>query len=380
MDLDALYRKLEFATFSQREQIAVEIVRDTPREELAPLVRALEHPTANVRLGVIEIFRRAAYRESLRRLLAHAQASDGDDRVFSARAIADLAEPGDGFLLDAARGWATSNDAFLAAHGTRLVELLTRVKVPSGTAQITARQAESLDKLVVRLFTAVKGSERMALVEQIEQRGAGALAAAAKVVFAKGNDALVAYISRALIRNAGSLAAPEKLIPLLESARRRLDNAPIADAAIDDALLALGGVAMSPQLLARIGDMDKPQVDAVVGRLGERTATEVALHVPVLLDALGRKPALWSSIGPALAYAAAEVRETTRKELRDHVERVFDELRRAKSLPPTTLVSATWVFAKIAEAGEALPRQLRLALDRLAVAEASRALAALASR
>jgi len=89
MDLDALYRKLEFASFSQREQIAADIVRDVARDELGPLVRGLEHPHPSVRLGVIEILRRATYREGLRKLLAHAQAHEGDDRVFAVRALSN---------------------------------------------------------------------------------------------------------------------------------------------------------------------------------------------------------------------------------------------------------------------------------------------------
>ena len=88
MDLEALYRKLEFASFSQREQIAADTVRDVPRDELAPLVRGLEHPHLGVRLGVIEVFRRAGYREALRKLLAHALGNAGDDRIFAVRALA----------------------------------------------------------------------------------------------------------------------------------------------------------------------------------------------------------------------------------------------------------------------------------------------------
>lgn len=390
MDLEALYRKLELSSFSQREQIAAEVVRDTQRDELAPLVRGLEHPHAGVRLGVIEIFRRATYREALRKLLAHALAHDGDDRVFAVRAIAQLAEPGDDFLAEPARRWLASGETFLAPHAEKLAGILAlpRIRPPAASAPVPAPvpdpaprgDSAPLDRLVVALFTAVKGSERIALVEQIERRGPQALAAAAKLAFAKGNEHVVAYLARAVIRNASSLPAPDQLMPLLEAARRRLGQAPIANAALDDALLALGGVTLAPALLARIGEMDHAQVDAIVLRLAESAPAEVALHVPVLLDALARRPALWSSLGPVLVFAAGHLRESTRADLRRLTALVVDDVRRGKALPPITLASMTWLLAKLGERGEPLPRQLRIALDRLAVPEAARALCALCQR
>ena len=395
MDLDALYRKLEFASFSQREQIAADIVRDVARDELGPLVRGLEHPHPSVRLGVIEILRRATYREGLRKLLAHAQAHEGDDRVFAVRALSQMAEPGDDFLVEPVKKWLASGEPFLEPHANKLADTLAMARIrppaaprpapPPAAAPVApvaheVSAPDSLDKLVVSLFSAVRGAERIALVEQIERRGPQALVAAAKLTFTKGNEHLVAYMCRAVIRQASTLPAPEKLIPLLEAARKRLGRAPIANAAIDDTLLALGGLTLSPALLSRIGEMERPQVDALVVRLAEREPAEVALHVPTLLDALARKPALWSSLGPALVYAAAHVRESTRAELRRLTELVIDDLRHDKTLPPITLASATWVLAKICERGEALPRQLRVALDRVAVPEAATALCALCAR
>lgn len=378
MDLEALYRKLEFSSFSQREQIAADVVRHTARDEMAPLVRGLEHPNPSVRLGVIEILRRATYREGLRKLLAHALVHDGDERVFAVRALSQLAQPGDDFLADAAKQWLAANEPFLAPHATKLADVLALPRIRPPETKSTS--PDSLDKLVVALFTAVKSAERIALVEQIEQRGPHALVAAAKITFAKGNEHLVAYMARAVIRHAPALTEPAQLIPLLEKARKRLGVAPIAHAAIDDALLALGGLTFSPALLSRLSEMDKSQVAAVVVQLVEKPAADVALHVPALLDALANKPALWSSLGPGLVYAAGHVRESTRVELRRLTELVIDELRHDRLLPPVTIVSAAHVLAKIGERGEALPKQLRVALDRLAAPEAAAALTALCSR
>lgn len=390
-DPSALYRKLEVASFLQREQIADEVVRETPPDELGSLVCGLEHPHQGVRLGVIEILRRADHRPSLRKLLEHAQAFDGDDRVFAMRAMAQLAQPGDDFLADPIKRWLASGDPFIEPHATKLAGILAPSRArraespaPAAPTAIEPRtdtpSGDSLDKLVVRLFAAAKGSERIALIEAIEARGSQALFAAAKLTFQKGNADLVALICRAVIRRASTLPSPEQLLPFLEAARTRLGNAPITNAAIDDALLALGGLAPSPALLARLGDLAPPQLDALARRLCERPPGEVALHVPNLLDALANKPALWSSLGPALAHAAPQVRESTRAELRKLTELVLDDLRKPRPLPPVTITSACWVLAQTSERGEPLPRQLRLALDRLVSADAARALCALCAR
>lgn len=377
-DLETLYRKLELASFSQRQQIASEVVRDSGGD-IAPFLKGLGHPHRAVRLGIIDIVQRAGYRDALRALLEHATDHDGDDRVFAVRALADLARTGDDFLVEPAKRWMASGDPYLEPHGARLVALLR----PSTTTPDTPAApptGASLDKLVVQLFTAVKGADRIAALEKIEQRGPQALVAAAKLTLQKGNEALVAYICRALIRQAPRLSSPDTLAPLLESARRRLGDAPIAHAAIDDALVAVLGSRLTPALLARVVEMDRVQLESLVMRLIDADASEVALHVPTLLDALAQRPSLWSTLGPALVYAAPSVRESARVELHRQCGLVVDELRRSKELPPVTVVSVAWVLAKTAEPGEPLPFHLRLALDRIAVAEASVALVALCER
>jgi S1-C subfamily serine protease len=413
VDLGVLYRQLEGATFTQREQIADEVARSTSPDELGPLVRGLDHPQPRVRLGVIEILRRANFRPALRPLLEHARRFDGDDQVFALRALAQLARPGDDFLSAAVQGWLRSSDPFIAAHAAKLAGVLAGrdpaarparppsappVRPPSAPARppsapsarpssAPARHdasepgaSESLDKLMVRLFDAATGPERIALVEAIERRGIKALVAAAKLTLRKGNADLVAYMCRALIRAAAALPAPEGLPPLLEAARARLGGAPIANAAIDDALLALAGVALSPRLMSRLAELDDAQVDLLVERLAAHPAGEVALHVPAMLPALAARPALWSRIGPALARAAPHVRESARVDLRRLTELVVDDLRQGKILSPVTVTSACRVLARIAEPGEALSAQLRAALERLASADAVGALCALCAR
>jgi hypothetical protein len=375
IELEGLYRKLEHATFSQREQLAEEVARATPHDELAPIVRGLGHPLPNIRLGVIEVLRRAGYREAMRKLLEHAHHHDGDDRVFALRALAQLAEPGDDFLAAAVAAWLRSPDPFVAAHASRLASILELPAV--GVTPPRAQVEPKLERLAVDLFAATTARDRIALVDAIERRGPQAVFGVAKLVLQKGNEGLVALLCRAVIRHAVALPTPEKLTPLLEAARRRFGESPVARDAIDDAVLALGGVA---PLMARLVELDAHQLDDLVARLCAAPAADVALHAPALIDAIGRAPALWSSLGPALAHVAAEVRESARAELRAHAQRVIDELRKDRPLSPVTIVAATWVLARTCDPGEPLSRHLKHALDRLATVEAARALCALCAR
>jgi hypothetical protein len=357
VDPEAVYRKLEFAQFSQREQIADEVVRDAP-EMIGTLVRGLEHPHENVRLGVIEILRRANYRESLRKLLAHARSREGDERVFAMRAIAEMVQPGDDFLLESANGWLRWGDPFVTVHATKIKSTLTAKAITrTKSAAGGAAPAEKLDKIVIRLFSAKLGPERIELINQIEQRGPQALAAAAKLTFNKGNADLVALMCRAVIRQVRSLPDAAALVAVLEQTRKRLAGGifdePIVNAAIDDALIALAGVNLSPAVISRLSDVDQPQLDALVARFMEQPPSKVALEVPKLLDALARKPQLWASLGPVLAYTATHVRESTKVELRKATELVIDDLRAGKPLPPVTVVSALGFACREARRGAA---------------------------
>src|SRR5690606_13325303 len=138
---------------------------------------------------------------------------------------------------------------------------------------------ESLDKLVARLLSAVKGAERVERIEAIERRGPAALLPAARLTLQKGNADLVAHLCRAVVPGGSSLPSPAQLLPLLQAARARLGRAPVTIAAIEAAPPALGGLAPAPALLARHRELDPAQLDALARRLCERPPDEVALHV-----------------------------------------------------------------------------------------------------
>ncbi len=381
IDLSDLYRRLERATFSRRAELAAEVAAAAGPTELDGLARGLAHPHPAVRLGVIEVLRLAGHRGAVGALLAHARAHQGDDRVFALRALADLAQPGDATLLEAARGWLATSDPFVAAQAARLVAAVSAT--PAATASPgrgpAPTAAAMLERMIVAAFAATTTTDRLARVAELEASGPLALAGAARLVLKRGDADLVAYVARALIRQAPGLATPEALVPLLEAARARVGGAPATDAAIDDAVRALAGPT-SPAVLARVGELDDAQRDDLVARLCARPPEEAARAIPALLAALGRAPERWSSLGPALAHGAAHVRPGTRAELRQAGERVIDQLRAGEPVPAATVVAVTWVLARVSEPGEPLPTQLAHALDRVGTAAAARALAALCVR
>jgi S1-C subfamily serine protease len=236
-----------------------------------------------------------------------------------------------------------------------------------------------LEQLVIALFNAAKTTDRLARIAELEARGPQALAGAARVVLRRGDVDLVALIARALIRHAEAVPSPDTLVPLIDAARKRLGSMPATDAALDDAVTALAGP-LAPQVLARLDALDRVQLDALAARLCRRAPEEVALHLAPLLESVSRSPARWSSLGPALVHAAPHVRPSVRSELRHVADRVIDQLRKGESTHAVAVVSVTWVLARIAEPGEALPVQLDRALDRLSSAEAAQARAALCAR
>lgn len=401
------------ASFAKRAELAAQAARALSSEQLAELARHLAHPERSVRLGVMEVLALANHRDSLDRLASHARARDGDDRVFAIRALASLARPGDAQLVAATQRWLRSSEPFVVAQARALAGALgidadADRGAQAGTAEhpAQARRAEPsepsgreraapsepverghgepgerLDRLVASLLAAQRDAERAAMVSAIEQRGPEALVAATRVILRRAEADAVAFACRALIRQAQApvvIAAHDQLVPPLEAARVRLARSPVACAAIEDALLAID--CWSPAVLARLGEMDRTQVDELATDLLARPAPEVALRAPALLDALDGNAALWPVLGPVLARAAPHLRDTAAERARRAALGMLAELRRGTALAPITLVSLCWILARTCEPGEPLPRPLQLALERLAVGEAARAWCALCLR
>ncbi|HVK78766.1 MAG TPA: serine protease [Kofleriaceae bacterium] len=376
-----LFQKLDQASFSAREQLAEEIARRATPAQLVALSRALEHPSQRVRLGVIEVLRRATHRASTPLLFRHAQAHDGDERVFAIRALVHLAQPGDDWLAPAARGWLVSGDPFVEAHAAQLARVLALAPPAADVGERGEPAGDArLELLVSTLLTARTHAERDAAVGELERRGPAPLAAAARVILPKGGADVVALVCRALIRQRAALPGTDRLIPRLEAAGVRLRASPIACAAIDDALLAIGGVAGAPSLLTRLAELDPGPLAAVIADLRAIPAPELALHASPVLDALERDRARWPALGPVLVHAAPHLRGTERDRLRRLADVLVADLRGGQASAPGALATLARVLAQVGERGAPLPRPLRVALERLATAEAAHALCALCAR
>lgn len=371
MELERLFRQFDGASFAQRAQLAAEAAAAATPAELDLALDGLTHAAPTVRLGVIELMRAAGHRGAVARLHAHARAHAGDERVFAVRALADLAQPGDEPLRADAEAWARGGDAFVAAHGARLLAALGPGDGPARGG--LARDAEAL-------FAAPRTRERIERLAAIEARGPVAVAAIARLALAKGPADLVALVARALIRHAAALPEPATLVPLLEAARRRVGADPTAVVALDDAALALGGLDQVGRLVARLGELTPPTVEALAALLAAQPPATIALHAPGLIAALSGRPALWSALGPPLALAAPVLRASAAAELRPCVDRVVAELRAGRELSPITVVSAARALAALALPGEPLPTHLRRALEAVPALAAAQALVALCAR
>jgi S1-C subfamily serine protease len=388
VDVPSLIRQLELADFVSRQTLAQTAAAALGPGQLSDVIRLLGHPVEKVRLGAIEVLGRAG-RDSLAALLGHAQQRTGDDRVFAIRALVHLARPGDEVLHGPARAWLVHQDHFVQAQGRLLARALAlpgeAVPAPApavAPAPVVQADTETLATLTAALLTARTDSERITLVTALERRGPPDLAASARRALPAGNGDVVALICRALIRQARALPAQVRaeLVPLLETARRRFGDWPMALAALDDALIAFEGDTLSTALVLRLGQNAPAQLEGVLRRLHDQPVEQLALQAPVLIGALAQRPALWSALGPLLVDAAPHLREGARAELRARCEAALDELRRGRALDTLPLLSLCWILAQIAEPGWPLCRQLREAVERLGLTEGHRALCALCGR
>jgi hypothetical protein len=391
VDVPSLIRQLELADFASRQALAQAAAAALSPEQLPDVIRLLLHPLEKVRLGAIEVLCRVG-RDSLPALLGHAQQRTGDDRVFAIRALVHLARPGDETLHAPARAWLVHQDQFVQAQGRLLARALAlpldaaapvaAVAVAPAPAPAPALAAETRDTLTAALLAARTDSERITLVSALERRGPADLAIAARRALPAGNGDVVTLVCRALIRQARALSGEIRaaLVPLLEAARNRFADWPLALAALDDALIAFEGDTLSTGFILRLAQNDRAQLEGVLRRLHDQPVAELALQAPVLLGALAQRPALWSALGPLLVDAAPLLREGARAELRARCETALDELRRGKPLDTLPLLSLCWILAQVAERGWPLCRQLREALERLSLAEGHRALCALCAR
>jgi hypothetical protein len=395
VDLPSLIRQLELADFASRQTLAQAAAAALSAEQLPDVTRLLAHPLEKVRLGAIEVLCRTG-RVSLPALLGHAQQRTGDDRVFAIRALVHLAQPGDETLHAPARAWLAHGDHFVQAQARLLARALAlsvdAVPAPAAPAAVVTVRgpvqppgADTVDTLTAGLLAARTDGERIALVSALERRGPLDLAAAAQRALPAGNGDVVALVCRALIRQARALPGGTRaaLVPLLETARTRFADWPLALAAVDDGLIAFGGETLSTEFLLRLARNDPTQLEGVLRRLHDGAVAELARQAPALLGALAQRPALWSALGPLLVDAAPHLREGARAELRARCDAALDELRRGKPLDTLTLLSLCWILAHIVERGWPLCRQLREALEaleRLSLAEGHRAFAALCGR
>jgi hypothetical protein len=392
VDVPSLIRQLELADFASRQTLAQAAAAALSAEQLPEVTRLLAHPHEKVRLGAIEVLCRAG-RESLAALLHHAQQRTGDDRVFAIRALVHLARPGDEALYGSARAWLGHDDHFVQAQARLLARALA---LPGDAVPVAAAApvvapapvpaappvADTLATLTAALLAARTDGERIALVSALERRGHADLAVAAQRALPSGNGDVVALVCRALIRQNRGLPAGIRaaLVPLLEAARTRFADWPLALAALDDGLIAFGGDTLSTGFILRLAQNDRPQLEGVLRRLHDQPVAELALQAPVLLDALAQRPALWSALGPLLVDASPHLREGARAELRARCDDALDELRRGKPVDTLSLLSLCWILAHIVERGWPLCRQLREAVERLSLAEGHRALCALCAR
>lgn len=342
MELQRLISMLERATFQERQAVAAAAARTATPASLRQIARLLVHPHQPVRLGAIEILAATRFRPALDLLVEASLERDGDERVFAARAVAHLAEPGDRERLEpVARAWLAVDDALLHVHAGSLLATLAgdpaapsadgdaapaepAAAVPAGLTsadravrnEAIARACANLGEPGPILAGALLGCRhpgaRLDLVTALEGLGAERLAAAAPRLLDQADGDVVALLARALRRHLPGLAGGRLALlrPALDRARRRQGSHAMAREALDECLLAAPDQAAIAALASRVDTLAPATARGLAERLAALPAARRQEHMPALIAALGRMPrrallfcdilrSAWPQLGPS---------------------------------------------------------------------------------
>jgi S1-C subfamily serine protease len=411
MDLTKLTAQLELASsFADRQTLVAAAVQEVSPPELKEIARLLNHRAENVRLGAIEILEAAKFRPVLPILATATQKRHGQERVFAARAVARLAEPGDRATLEpVARDWLASKDELMQVHAHALLAALgapapaerapaalatpaARPAAPASTSPgsepplpgfgVTAPDRATRTRAIAHTL-AQPGAERSFIQGMLDSKhpgvrvdllqalvglGAERLAQAAPALLDAGDGDVVALVARALGPHIASLDAA-LLPPLrdaLESARRRLrahDGNGLAIAAIDECLLAAQADSAIELLAAKVDTLAVETVRRVAAHIQALPEERRRPFLPKLLDALEHAPRRALLFAEVLCQAWPTLRPPRREALR----RVLAEAGQAelpRGLPGDALAAIGALYAVALERGDTAPAAVLVALDR----------------
>jgi S1-C subfamily serine protease len=412
MDLTKLTAQLELASsFADRQALVAAAVQEVSPPEHKEIARLLNHRAENVRLGAIEILEATRFRPVLPILAAATQKRRGQERVFAARAVARLAEPGDRATLEPlAREWLASKDELMHVHAHALLAALgapapeERAPValarpaaapaasppPSASAGepplpgfgITAPDRATRTRAIATTL-AQPGAERsfiqgmldskhpgvrVDLLQALVSLGAERLAQAAPALLEAGDGDVVALVARALSPHIAALDAA-RLPPLrdaLDSARRRLrshDGNGLAIAAIDECLLAAQADSAIELLAAKVDTLAVETVRRVAAHIQALPEERRRPFLPRLLDAFEHAPRRALLFADVLREAWPTLRPPRREALR----RILAEAGAAElpsGLPGDALAAIGALYATVLERGHEAPAAVLVALDR----------------
>jgi S1-C subfamily serine protease len=417
MDLTKLTAQLELASsFAERQKLVAAAAQEATPIELKEIARLLNHRVENVRLGAIEILEATRFRPVLSILAAASQKRRGTERVFAARAVARLAEPGDRAELEpVAQAWLASKDELLQLHAHALLAALG-APVPAGNpaaaGQATAAPATASGAVPGHLAApaaapaaeapvpgfgvtapdrvtrsraiastlAQPGAERafvqglldskhpgvrVDLLQALSGLGAERLAQAAPPLLDTGDGDVVALVARALGPHIASLDA-ERLTPLreaLEGARRRLRAHDLAIAALDECLLAAKADSAIEILAAKVDTLAVETVQRVAAHLHALPEERRRPFLPKLLDALEHAPRRALLFAEVLRQAWPSLRPPRREVLRRILAQAGGEAL-PRGLPGEGLADIGALYAAVLERGDSPPQAVLVALDR----------------
>lgn len=416
MDLTKLTAQLELASsFAERQKLVAAAAQDATQPELKEIARLLNHKVENVRLGAIEILEATRFRPVLSILAAASQKRRGQERVFAARAVARLAEPGDRAALEpVAQAWLASKDDLLEMHAHALLGALGASVPASGPGQgapaasavparvaapapapasapapgsdgpvpgfgITAPDRATRSRAIAATL-AQPGAERafvqglldskhpgvrVDLLQALSALGAERLAQAAPPLLEAGDGDVVALVARALGPHIPSLDN-ERLGPVrdaLERTRGRMRAHALAIAALDECMLAAKADSAIELLAAKVDTLAVETVQRVAAHLQALPEERRQPFLPKLMESLEHAPRRALLFAEVLRQAWPSMRPPRREVLRRILTQAGTEAL-PRGLPSESLADIGALYATVLERGDSPPQAVLVALDR----------------
>lgn len=322
MDIDRLAETLSKTGPELLPRVAAKVAGAASPEDLKGISRLLLDPRPAVRMAAMEILAEARYEPARRVLLAVASKRQG-------------------------------------AEAQRAAEIAARLG-----GEAAPSPAPGWQDLLQRMLAAPFDRDRIALVQEAEQRPPEELAQLAVPALERGGADLATLLARALTRRLSGLDR-EALRPLgaaLQRARSRFAGVQLARLALDDCLTTLLPPGTLPGIVIHMGALEGAAAERLGRALAAAPVPELQPLVPTLVGAVQAKPSALLAAASALLKCSAALTRAEKAILAEAIPQTISAAQSSPT-PERALAQLGELYALVVTARAPTPSRLLAALD-----------------